>query len=118
MSGRNSSTITPGASGGTDGSSIGTPTTPPCFPILTAQGIAASTNPPTGSLGATMYCSTPKKLASVVGPMIASQLGKDAAEISDLLVDYLSSHGIDNDKCLAAVHDGLPDPTTNEGAFG
>ena len=117
MSGNDSSTITPRAKGGTGGPSAGTPQTSPNSTGLTAL-IAASTNPPVGFLGATMYCNTPKKLASVVGPMIASQLGKDAAEISDLLVDYLSSHGIDNDKCLAAVHDGLPDPTANEGDQG
>ena len=50
--------------------------------------------------------------------MIASQLGKDPAEISDLIAKYLSSHGIDNDKYLAAVHDGLPNPTANEGDKG
>ena len=45
-------------------------------------------------------------------------MGKDPAEITDLLALYLSSHGIDNDKCLAFVHDGLPDPTANEGDQG
>ena len=76
------------------------------------------TRPQPGTLGDSMYCSTHKKLASVVRPMIASQLGKDPADITDLLVLYLSSHGINNDKCLAAVHDGLPNPTANEGDQG
>ena len=50
--------------------------------------------------------------------MIASQLGKDTVAISDLLEKYLSSHDIDNDKCLAAVHDSLPDPQANSGDQG
>ena len=98
MSGGNRSTITPEAGGRPDRSSVGTLANPPRSPGLprsrglNAQGIAASANPPAGALGASMYCSTPKKLASVVGPMIALQLGKDPAEISDLLAKYLSSH--------------------------
>ena len=54
MSGKNSSTITPGADGGTNRSSAGTPRASPHSPGLSAL-IAATTNPPVGLLGATMY---------------------------------------------------------------
>ena len=50
--------------------------------------------------------------------MIASQLGKDPVEITGLLERYLSSHDVDNDKCLAAVYDSLPDPKANTGDQG
>ena len=109
-------TITPG---GASGGSNSRPNTPPRTPARTpGTNIAVTAHPPTRTLGPTMYCTTTKLLASVVGPMIALQLGKDPAEISDLLEKYLSSHNIDNDKCLAAVHDSLPDPKANSGDQG
>ena len=111
-------TVTPG---GTAGGTTNSPSTPPRTPGRNpgaATNIAAAAHPPSSTLGSTMFCTTHTILASVVGPMIASQLGKGTAEILGLLGRYLSSHGIDNDRCLAAVHDSLPDPEANSGDQG
>ena len=114
MSDKSSKSVTPGGSGGPPA----TPPSPPKTPASGLANIASLVNPKPGKLGDAMYCKSPALLAQTLGPMIASQLGLDEKELKKLLVLYFASHGIANDKCLAAVHANLPDPKANTGNQG